>query len=124
MKKFIFFASILLFQSLQGECETSVLKLQEFQKQYDEIYWFNRDFPKFRHVLLHLVDNVGKLAKYCEAKEHGKDPDPTQLIDEVLPDVLMHALQFANAFDIDLEQKYRQRIDTNIQKRTPKQTQE
>jgi NTP pyrophosphatase (non-canonical NTP hydrolase) len=96
----------------------SLLKMQQFQAAYDEDFWFNKDFEKFRHVLLHLMDNVGKMAKYCEAKEHGKDPEIAKLIDEVVPDIFMHVLQFANAFDIDLSQKYEERINQNIKKIT------
>ncbi|MES2345378.1 MAG: hypothetical protein V4494_05530 [Chlamydiota bacterium] len=103
-------------KKLSVEERVSMLEMQKFQREYDEEFWFNRDFEKFRHVFLHLVDSVGKIAKYCETKEHGKEPDPTQLIDEVLPDLLMHTLQFANAFDIDLGEKYEERINANIKR--------
>ena len=105
-------------RTLSSEEHASLLKIQQFQAVYDEDFWFNKDFEKFRHVLLHLMDNVGKMAKYCEAKEHGKDPEIAKLIDEVVPDIFMHALQFANAFDIDLSQKYEERINHNIKRIT------
>lgn len=92
----------------------SMLEMQKFQMEYDEAFWFNRDFEKVRHILLHLMDSVGKIAKYCESKEHGNEPDASQLINEVFPDLLMHSLQFANEFDIELGEKYEERINSNI----------
>ena len=53
---------------------------------------------------------TGKMATYCEAKEHGKEPDASQLVNEVLPDLLIHALQIANYYQVDLGQKYEERI--------------
>ncbi len=96
----------------------SMLEMQKFQMGYDEIFWFNRDFEKVRHILLHLMDSVGKIAKYCESKEHGNEPDISQLINEVFPDLLMHSLQFANEFDVNLGVKYEERINSNIKKIT------
>jgi len=101
---------------IPSEVLVSMLEMQKIQREYDEDFWFNRDFEKFRHVLLHLVDDVGKIAKYCETKEHGKEPDPSELINKVLPDLLMHTLQFSNAFEIDLGEKYEARINSNIRK--------
>ena len=108
--------SILLDQTrtLSMNEQLSMLEMQKFQKEYDEVFWFNRDFEKVRHVLLHLMDSVGKIAKYCESKEHGNEPDVSQLINEVFPDLLMHALQFANEFNVELGPKYEDRINSNI----------
>lgn len=87
-------------------------ELQLFQKEFDEKYFeINEGFDKLRHILLHLVKTVGKMATYCEVKEHGKiEPDISQLADEVLPDLLIHALQIANHYHIDLGEKYIERI--------------
>lgn len=85
---------------------------QQFQKDFDEKYFeINQDFEKLRHILLHLVKTTGKMATYCEVKEHGKiEPDPSQLVNEVLPDLLIHALQLANYYHVDLGEKYAERI--------------
>ncbi len=84
---------------------------QLFQDDFDEYYFeINHDFEKLRHILLHLVKTTGKMATYCEAKEHGKEPDASQLVNEVLPDLLIHALQIANYYQVDLGQKYEERI--------------
>lgn len=92
--------------------------LQIFQSEFDEQHWqINAGFEKLRHILLHLVKTTGKVAAYCDVKEHGKiEPDPAQLIDEVLPDLLMHALQIANLYNVDLGEKYAERIEHNRKK--------
>ena len=89
--------------------------LQLFQSEFDEQHWqINTGFEKLRHILLHLVKTTGKVALYCDVKEHGKvEPDPAQLINEVIPDLLMHALQIANLYDVDLGEKYAERIEQN-----------
>ena len=89
---------------------------QKFQEDFDEKYFeINRDFEKLRHILLHLVKTTGKMATYCEVIEHGKrKPDSSQLINEVLPDLLIHALQIANYYHIDLGEKYTERVQSII----------
>lgn len=85
---------------------------QLFQNEFDEKnFEINHDFEKLRHILLHLVKTTGKMATYCEVKEHGKiEPDSSKLIDEVVPDLLIHALQIANYYDVNLGKKYTERI--------------
>jgi hypothetical protein len=95
---------------------------QKNQLDYDSKYFeINNDFEKLRHILLHLMKSTGKLASYCEIKEHGKPADYTELTDEVLPDLYMHALQIANLFEVDLATKYEERIESNIKKITASQ---
>ncbi len=91
---------------------------QKFQAEYDEQYFeINHDFEKLRHIVLHLMKTVGKAATYCEVKEHGKvEPDPYVLINEVTPDLLIHALQLANFFEQDLGAKYEERIESIIKR--------
>ncbi len=97
--------------------KVSTLNVQKSQMDYDSKYFeINHDFEKLRHILLHLMKSVGKLSSYCEIKEHGKPADPTQVTDEVLPDLYMHALQIANLFEIDLGAKYEERIESNIRR--------
>jgi NTP pyrophosphatase (non-canonical NTP hydrolase) len=87
--------------------------MQQFQRAFDEKnFQINDGFEKTRHILLHLMKSTGKMASYCEIKEHGKtEPDPSQLINEVLPDLLIHALQIANQYEVDLGAKYMERIE-------------
>jgi NTP pyrophosphatase (non-canonical NTP hydrolase) len=82
----------------------------------DRFFDINEGFFKIRHILLHLMKTVGKFATYCEAIEHSKEVDQAQLIHEVLPDLLIHALQIANAYDIDLGEEYAKRIQFLIER--------
>lgn len=87
-------------------------EMQKFQKDFDEEYFeINTGFEKLRHVLLHLVKSTGKMATYCESIEHGKETNPSQVVDEVLADLLIHALQIANYYDVNLSKKYDERIE-------------
>jgi hypothetical protein len=64
-----------------------------------------------RHDLFHLVKLVAKVADYCDKSEHDLAPDVAVLADEVIPDLLVYALQFANALDVDLDQAYARRVE-------------
>lgn len=80
---------------------------QDFDNEYFEI---NDGFEKLRHTLLHLMKSTGRIATYCEAKEHGKSPDTNQMLHEALPDLLIYALQIANLYDINLGDAYEARL--------------
>ncbi len=85
--------------------------VQQVQKDFDNEYFeINEGFEKLRHTLLHLMKTTGKIATYCEAKEHGKEPDLSPLVNEALPDLLIYALQIANLTGIDLGEKYDERL--------------
>lgn len=94
------------------DCNMNTHDAQKIQEDFDEKYFeIKDDFEKLRHILLHLVKTTGKMASYCEVMEHGKvEPDSSQLVNEVLPDLLMHALQIANYYHVDLGKKYAERI--------------
>jgi hypothetical protein len=121
MKKLSLFL-FLLMASISRIYAEDIIKTdaaQLFQSEFDEGYFeINHDFEKLRHILLHLVKTTGKMATYCEVKEHGKiEPDQSQLVNEVLPDLLIHALQIANYYHVDLGEKYAERIQC-IKKRS------
>lgn len=103
---------LLLFSIPFSYASFDTLEIQKFQYEFDEEYFeINRDFEKLRHVLLHLMKSTGKIAAYCEAKEHkNKEASPNSMINEVLPDLLIHALQIANLYEVDLGEKYEKRI--------------
>jgi hypothetical protein len=109
-----FLLSLLLFNvgHIYADVTINTDAAQSVQRDYDDKYFeINNDFEKLRHVLLHLVKTTGKMATYCEVKEQGKiEPDPSQLVNEVLPDLLIHALQIANHFHVDLGEKYAERL--------------
>lgn len=91
--------------------DQTLQETQAFQKEFDETYFqLNNGFEKTRHVSLHLSICAGKLAKFCEVTEHGKEPDLSEVLDEVVPDLLIHALQIANLYGGDLAEKYAERI--------------
>ena len=85
---------------------------QRFQTEFDKNYCdINEGFEKVRHILLHLTKATGKMASYCEQMEHRKtDISPSQIINEVTPDLLFYALQLANHYKVDLGEKYLERV--------------
>lgn len=103
---------LLLFGVCHADEKLDIQQAQQYQQEFDAKYFeINEGFEKVRHVLLHLVKSTGKMATYCEAKEHGHgEPDPSKVINEVLPDLFIHAMQLANYYQIDLGEKYEERI--------------
>lgn len=114
MKKiYLFLLLMLSFERYSDGADAMNTKdAQQLQESFDEKYFeINEDFEKLRHILLHLVKTTGKMATFCEVKEHGKiEPDPSPLVNEVLPDLLIHALQIANHYHVDLGEKYAERL--------------
>src|SRR3990167_8454175 len=92
--------------------------LQKYQCEIDEkCFELNDGFKKIRHIALHLVKTMGKLATYCEAMEHeSKEVDDNVVINEVIPDLLIHSLQLSNCFNIILVEKYHERIKKIVNK--------
>jgi hypothetical protein len=107
------YALLLILLPTLSYADFDTKEVQQFQREFDaEHFQINEGFEKMRHVLLHLMKSTGKMAAYCEIKEHGKmEPNPKVLLDEVLPDLLIHALQIANQYDVDLGAKYKERIE-------------
>ncbi len=114
----IFFVVFSYIGYCHSEDFSNISDLQKIQQNFDEEYFeINCDFEKIRHILLHLVKTTGKMASYCEVMEHGKvEPDSTQLVNEVLPDLLIHALQIANYYHVDLSKKYAERVQFIIER--------
>ena len=112
MLKFLTPLSLACFSQLAAGEWPDFSDHQQFQKELDGKYFeINEGFEKLRHVLLHLVKTTGKIAAYCECKEHGKEGDVDPITDEALPDLVMHALQIANLFEVDLGEKYADRVN-------------
>ncbi len=104
------FLVVLLCGSLEASIDLKEAQVAQFEFD-QEFFEINNGFEKLRHVLLHLAKTVGKMAAYCEAKEHGRDTDMAVLRDEVAPDLLIHALQIANSLDADLGVQYEGRLN-------------
>lgn len=88
-------------------------ELQRLQTELDKEYWQHKDLPipeQIRHSTLHLVKLLGKLGTYCEQQEHGIDYPLTQIIEEVIPDLLSHSLRFSNLLNPELEKLYQDRL--------------
>lgn len=115
----IFCSFLIVSSSLFSGTDLQIGQAQAFQREFDEQYFeINTGFEKLRHILLHLVDTTGKMAAYCEAKEHrNREASDMPMIDEVLPDLLIHALQIANHFQVDLGDKFDERIAWIVKKR-------
>ena len=67
---------------------------------------------------MHLTKTNGKLASYCEAKEHKVNQEAQinfQFFPEIIPDFLVYALQLANIFQIDLEESYLKHLENNAE---------
>jgi NTP pyrophosphatase (non-canonical NTP hydrolase) len=124
MKKLYLFLIISFGSYSYVDSVMNTINAQKYQKEFDEKYFeINHDFEKLRHILLHLVKTTGKMANYCEVMEHGKvEPDPSQLVNEVLSDLLIHALQIANYYDVDLGEKYAERIQFIINRSSANQS--
>ena len=59
---------------------------------------------------------MGKLSKYCEAREHQTNFPSDQIKKEVVPDLLFYALHLANMFNLELDQQYIKRLGENKQR--------
>ena len=96
----------------------NVKELQEYQAEYDRSFWKHdhSDFEKIRHVTLHLGKLLGKVSNFCEAHEHGREASSDQLQTQVVPDLLVYSLQLANTLGLDLEDQYKRRLESNIQR--------
>jgi len=86
-------------------------QLQQKQDDYDKEYWQHNasELEKIRHITLHVGKLLGKLSAYCEVEEHGKISSTTVIETEVVPDLLVYALQLANLLGVNLETAYLER---------------
>ena len=57
-------------------------ELQKIQKEHDYEYWDHdsNELENIRHITLHVGKLLGKLAAYCEAHEHQRDFQNTQIL--------------------------------------------
>ena len=98
--------------------------LRETQRLVDEISFFASGkryshlsaYEILRHDLFHIVKLAAKAARFCDDVEHGLEPSHGEITDEVIPDLLVYALQLSNAFHVDIEDKYRERLGHIVRK--------
>lgn len=99
-------------------------ELKTVQKQCDEISFviFGKKYdqltPKeiLRHKCFHIANLLAKISAVCEKYEHDIEAEIDKIINEVIPDLLVYSLQLANAYNIDLDQKYKDRIEFIVEK--------
>lgn len=97
--------------------DLTVTQLQTLSQIYDDTYWQHNGFDeKLRHITLHMGKLLGKLAEYCENKEHAGQMPPERIASEVMPDLLFYSLQLANLFEKRLEVSYILRLGENIKR--------
>jgi hypothetical protein len=94
-----------------GEAQMLFKSLRALQRQCDELS-FSINGKKFHnvteaellaHQCFHLGKLVGKVAAVCEAREHGTQSTTDQIKREVIPDLIIYALQLANLYDVDID---------------------
>lgn len=77
---------------------------QELQTIFDERNWAHEaGTDTTEHTLLHLIKDAGRIATYSEAVQHGLEPSEDVLKEQVVGNLLMHALRLANNLGVDLE---------------------
>jgi len=89
-------------------------ELQKFKEENDQK--FHRDVMSWdkskqvEHCAFHLTKIAGLFSTYCEKMHHGEKYDVDKLVSDMIPDILVFALKFANMFDQNLEEIYLKRI--------------
>jgi hypothetical protein len=99
-------------------------QLREIQKRCDELSFSidNNKYPDIekmqilKHKCFHLAKLLSKIASVCEQDDHNIDEPVSKIVDEVIPDLLVYSLQLANLYNIDLEEKYKERLNFIIDK--------
>jgi hypothetical protein len=62
------------------------------------------------HKCFHLGKAVGKLSTVCEIADHGETPPTALLTEEVIPDLIIYALQLANLYNLNLDEIFVRRM--------------
>ena len=103
---------------LPSETLRSLAELQEYQKKIDSTsfrvggseFVDLTDRQVIQHDLLHLVKLCAKLAHVCDCEDHNLPSNLKKVVVEVIPDLLIYALQLANAASVDLGECYAKRM--------------
>jgi hypothetical protein len=92
-----------------------VRDLQAAQAEFDDNAWEHEPGDEtISHQLLHMTKDMGRLATYCEAVDHGHETSTEQLDNEAIPNLLMGVLRLANDRGIDIEEAFNRRVDELI----------
>ena len=105
--------------------------LAKFQSKLDDATWQIDAtlIAKFRHIVLHLAIVNGSLARICEKWEHEAEKDKgaandlthinSELLQDIIADLLMHATQLSNLSKSNLYGALSQRVTKNIERFAP-----
>lgn len=90
-------------------------QLQDDLKEFDKKYWVAPEgkVGGTTHITLHLAKLLGKIGEVTERWDHGFNPDEDKIKEEVIPDLLIYAMQLAYLWDVDLESAYFKRQEHN-----------
>lgn len=86
-------------------------ELLEFEK--DNWVVAKDEVGKTRHITLHLGKLLGKISEVAERREHTIEPDLKILKSEVIPDLLIYALQLSNLYKVNLQRAFFKRLEHN-----------
>jgi hypothetical protein len=68
------------------------------------------------HKCFHLGKALGKVSTVCEAADHGSACSTEKIVQEVVPDLIIYAMQLANLYDVDLDSLFVERIEHVLHK--------
>ena len=93
-------------------------RLRAIQAKCDELSFSIRgkDFCQLSeaellaHECFHLGKLIGKISNVCEAQDHGRVASREQLKQEVIPDLIIYAMRFANLYDVDVDNVFLERL--------------
>ena len=106
------------FEDILKKENLSMKDLRQFQEIYDKRFVDEKftGFEKVRHTALHLAKLLGKLANYCEKKEEGEDISHRQIMEEIIPDLVVYTLWLSKEFGVNPEEAYLKRMVQNIER--------
>lgn len=120
------------FESIVREVVIGLRKLQLLQKSYDEVGWRMKtpEFRKYRHIVIHLSQIVGRLSGYAEGWEHlafdkGAGEEGVQISDSddtiyfAIGDLIYHATQLATLIGRDVSLGFVDKINKNATRFAP-----
>ncbi len=92
-------------KKIQEECDKKSYFIKN--KKYHQL----KNIDILKHNCFHINNAIAKISRICEQEEHNKDLSHKRIINEVIPDLIIYAVQFANIYKIDLDKIYKKRLD-------------
>lgn len=100
-------------RDLSPGCADALALLQEYQRRVDEVTWdVTAPDAHIRHIGFHLTIAAAKMARVEERRDHGVIDDA--ILDDVVADLMIYALQLANLRERDIVDLYQQRTQSNL----------